>query len=157
MLGLDEALTFLSDKVGKLGHRKPPEFHPIEGVASTLEELSACYRLALVTNRSRRHVAHFRDRHPDISRHLDEFVSRQDTRRFKPHPAPLILAARQLRVPIGRCLMVGDSTVDIRAARRAGAPSAAVLCGFGYPNELEQAGADMVLDSVTELAKILGC
>ena len=157
MLGLDEALTMLNNRVRRLGRRSPPEFPLMDGVVDTLEDLSRCYKLALVTNRSRRHLAEFRHRHPSIARHLDELVGRQDTMRFKPHPAPLLLAARRLEVPIGRCLMVGDTAVDIRAAQRAGALSAAVLSGFGRPDELARAGAHLVLNSVTELAEFLGC
>jgi phosphoglycolate phosphatase-like HAD superfamily hydrolase len=156
-LRLDGPLTALSDRLPRRRHRPPPEFRPIEGVADALANLARCYRLALVTNRSRRHIGEFRDRQPAIAASLDAFIGRQDTMRFKPHPAPLNLAARRLEAPIERCLMVGDTTVDVRAARRAGARSAAVLCGFGTRDELERAGADLVLDSVAGLVEILAC
>jgi phosphoglycolate phosphatase len=51
--------------------------------------------------------------------------------------------------------MVGDTTIDIRAARAAGAQSAAVLSGFGERRELERAGADVVLESVADLPGLL--
>jgi HAD superfamily hydrolase (TIGR01662 family) len=156
-LRLDGPLTALSDRLPRRRHRPPPEFRPIEGVAAALASLARCYRLALVTNRSRRHIREFRDRHPAIAADLVLFIGRQDTMRFKPHPAPLNLAAGRLGIPIERCLMVGDTTVDVRAARRAGAWSAAVLCGFGTRDELERAGADLVLDSVAGLVEILAC
>ena len=47
--------------------------------------------------------------------------------------------------------MVGDTTVDILAARSAGARSAAVLSGFGEEDELERAGADLILKSASKL------
>jgi phosphoglycolate phosphatase len=51
--------------------------------------------------------------------------------------------------------MVGDTTVDVKAARRAGAWSAAVLCGFGERQELERAGAHVVLNSTADLQLLL--
>ena len=47
--------------------------------------------------------------------------------------------------------MVGDTTVDIKSARRAGAWSIGVLCGFGEQAELERAGAHMILPATAEL------
>jgi len=41
--------------------------------------------------------------------------------------------------------MIGDTTADVRAAKRAGAYAVAVLSGFGVRGELEKAGADLVL------------
>jgi len=46
---------------------------------------------------------------------------------------------------------VGDTTVDIRAGRTAGAQTVGVLCGFGARRELERAGADLILPSVADL------
>ena len=53
------------------------------------------------------------------------------------------------------CLMIGDTTVDIRAAQAAGAQSVGVLCGFGTEAELQRAGADLIIDSTASLANIL--
>jgi phosphoglycolate phosphatase len=47
--------------------------------------------------------------------------------------------------------MVGDTAVDVKSARRAGAWSVAVLCGFGERKELERAGAHLILDSTADL------
>ncbi len=53
------------------------------------------------------------------------------------------------------CLMIGDTTVDIRAAKAAGAQSIGVLCGFGQEEELQRAGDDLILESTALLADIL--
>ena len=47
----------------------------------------------------------------------------------KPEPGMLVEAARRLGVSLERCLMVGDSDVDIEAATRAGVP--ALWCRWG--------------------------
>ena len=53
------------------------------------------------------------------------------------------------------CLMVGDTTVDIRAGRAAGAQTVGVLCGFGEADELRKHGADLILPFPSELVHVL--
>jgi HAD superfamily hydrolase (TIGR01549 family) len=155
-LGLDAPLAAAGDTLRAWGRLKhPSSFRPIARVPAMLEQLSGRYKLGLVTSRGRRHIAAFQSSHPEMAGHLQCFIGRQDTRRIKPHPAPLRLAATKLGVPIRRCLTIGDTPVDVRAARRAGAWSAAVLCGFGQRAELVRAGAHLVLHSTGDLAAIL--
>jgi phosphoglycolate phosphatase-like HAD superfamily hydrolase len=54
-------------------------------------------------------------------------------------------------VPTSSCLMVGDTQVDIITGKKAGAQTVGVLCGFGDKNELERAGADLILDNTADL------
>ena len=54
------------------------------------------------------------------------------------------------------CLMIGDTTVDIRAGKSAGAQTVGVLCGFGEEPELRKMGADEILEDTTGLLGILG-
>jgi phosphoglycolate phosphatase len=67
----------------------------------------------------------------------------------------VLYAAERLGVPAANCVMVGDTTVDIHAGRRAGAQTVGVLCGFGERDELERAGADAVIESTAQLDKLL--
>ena len=53
------------------------------------------------------------------------------------------------------CLMIGDTTVDILSARKAGAQSIGVLCGFGNEAELRKAGADLILQHTTLVGDLL--
>jgi phosphoglycolate phosphatase-like HAD superfamily hydrolase len=73
----------------------------------------------------------------------------------KPFPDPIIYAARAMGVTPENCLMIGDTTVDIRAGRAAGAQTVGVLCGFGEAPELHRKGADEVLPSTADLASVL--
>jgi phosphoglycolate phosphatase-like HAD superfamily hydrolase len=52
--------------------------------------------------------------------------------------------------------MVGDTTWDIEAAKRAGVETIAVRTGGFGRDELEEAGAAAVYDSVAELRERLG-
>ena len=81
-------------------------------------------------------------------------VTSQSVRHTKPFPDPMLYAAEKLNVPPGRCLMVGDTPVDMRAARLAGMQSAGVLCGFGREKGLRQAGANVILPSTADLLRL---
>lgn len=151
-LHLDHRLLSMSDRLRRWRGVYPAyEFQLIPGAAEALLQLSQHYRLGIVTTRSRYHIEQFLARFPEIAPLIEVSCGMQDTRRHKPHPAPLLFVANRLGLSPDQCLMVGDTTVDIRSARRAGAWSAAVLSGFGERSELERAGAHIVLDSVAEL------
>jgi phosphoglycolate phosphatase-like HAD superfamily hydrolase len=51
--------------------------------------------------------------------------------------------------------MVGDSTFDCEAAARADVPTVAILTGGFSDQELRQAGAGSVFESLTELCQRL--
>ena len=50
--------------------------------------------------------------------------------------------------------MVGDTAADIQSGKKAGAQTVGVLCGFGDRQELERAGADLILETTTDLSGI---
>jgi phosphoglycolate phosphatase-like HAD superfamily hydrolase len=68
----------------------------------------------------------------------------------------MLYAAEKLAIVPEYCLMVGDTPVDIRAARLAGMQSVGVLCGFGREKGLRKAGADLILRSTADLSGVLG-
>jgi len=51
--------------------------------------------------------------------------------------------------------MIGDTTVDIRAGRKAGSQTVGVLCGLGEEPELRRCGADVILPSTADLTPLL--
>lgn len=53
------------------------------------------------------------------------------------------------------CLMIGDREYDIMGARKNGIDSAGVLYGFGTRQELENAGATYIVESVDALRQLL--
>lgn len=155
-LRLDEPLMGFTDRLRRRRGVYPAhEFQLIPGVAEMLLPLAERYPLALVTTRSRYHIEHFLTQFPHLKPLFATTIGRQDTHRLKPHPAPILLAAQRLGVPVTNCLMVGDTTVDVQAARRAGAWSIGVLCGFGEQTELKTAGAHLILNSTAEVGEIM--
>ena len=78
-------------------------------------------------------------------------VSGDSTAHAKPHPLPLLEAARRIGIAPEHCWYVGDDLRDIEAGRAAGMGT--VACAWGYCGAVEpQAwGADLLLDTPEEL------
>jgi HAD superfamily hydrolase (TIGR01549 family) len=84
---------------------------------------------------------------------VDSWTTRDDVDATKPEP-DLVQAARE-KAGGGDAVMVGDTPWDIEAARRAGVPTICVITGGFSRQELEEAGAAAVFDSVDELRENL--
>lgn len=154
-LGLDAPLLGIWRWLCSLrGAAKEPDYRLMEDAKAMLAALRERYQLAVVTTRGRKDAEAFLAQH-GLCDVFEVVVTREDTWRLKPHPAPIHRAAERLGVPVERCVMVGDTTVDVKSARRAGARTVAVLCGFGERRELERVKADVVLEQVSDLASLL--
>lgn len=84
-----------------------------------LEELNNKYVLGIVTSRIRGGVFKL----PQLSRfenHFKAVVYYEDTTKHKPHPQPLLLGVERLGLKPGETVYVGDTEVDIQAAKAAG-------------------------------------
>lgn len=78
------------------------------------------------------------------------------TAHTKPHPAPLLHAARLIGIDPGACLYVGDDPRDMQAAQAAGMRG--IAAGYGYvsphrPPELW--GAEAIIDHPAALLDLL--
>ncbi len=149
MLGLDKLLFKVRKKLNR--HQVKPTFRIIKSIKPMLEKLQAHAKLVVVSTRE----------HDDAVAFLKQYgledlfilvVSQETTKRLKPHPEPVLYAAKTLGLSPDVCAMVGDTTVDIRSARRAGAWAVGVLCGFGEEAELRRSGAHLILPSTAELS-----
>ena len=150
-VGLDDDLFGLGDRLRRMrGVHAPLNFRPLDGIGAALRDLHDRYYLAIVTTRSHQEAQAFL-KQQKLTDLVQVITGRDDTWRIKPHPSPVRHTAEKLGVPVERCLMVGDTTVDIRAARAAGARSVGVLCGFGHRTELERAGAERIVETTRDL------
>jgi phosphoglycolate phosphatase-like HAD superfamily hydrolase len=79
-----------------------------------------------------------------------------DTRLRKPHPAPLRLALRHMKMRAEETVYVGDSPEDLQMARSARVRAAiAVLGPFPTEKRLRAAKPDLLLESIEELPDAL--
>lgn len=75
----------------------------------------------------------------------------------KPHPAPLLEAARSLGVAASACVYVGDDARDMQAARAAGMRGMVAAWGyFAADEDLDAWGGDVILDAPGRLLEVLG-
>ncbi|HSD40289.1 MAG TPA: phosphoglycolate phosphatase [Burkholderiales bacterium] len=76
--------------------------------------------------------------------------------RAKPHPDPLLHAARRIGIEAGHCLYVGDDLRDVQSARAAGMPVLAAAYGYrGVDGDPHAWGADAVIEHPLEVLKHL--
>jgi len=87
--------------------------------------------------------------------HAGCVISGDTTPHSKPHPAPLLEAARRLDIDPTHCWYVGDDQRDIEAGRAAGMVT--VACNWGYCGSIDPAtwGADYLLDTPRQLLQML--
>ena len=70
----------------------------------------------------------------------------------KPHPLPLLHAAKMIGVDPRDCVYVGDDSRDIEAARAAGMRSVVALWGYRLPgDEPAEWGGDVLVDQAADL------
>ena len=83
-------------------------------------------------------------------------VSGDTTPHAKPHPAPLLEAARRMGVDASRCVYVGDDERDIVAGLAAGMATVAVTYGYlGQQADTTRWGANATINCVNELLQLL--
>ncbi|MCQ2591244.1 MAG: HAD family hydrolase [Treponema sp.] len=127
-----------------------------EGIPRLLEDLrSAGKRLAVATSKpeiySLRIMEHF-----DLSKYFD-FICGSNMDETRGNKAQVIAYALE-KCGVSdksKVLMVGDRHHDIDGAKLNGLKSCGVLFGYGNREELEEAGADYIVDSVQALGKFL--
>jgi N-acetyl-D-muramate 6-phosphate phosphatase len=104
--------------------------YAFDGVAELIASIvSQGLKWGVVTNKSARFTLPLTKAMPLFST-AQTIVSGDTTPHSKPHPAPLLEAARQLGVAPGRCIYVGDDERDIVAGRAAGMPTVAAAYGY---------------------------
>lgn len=152
-LKLDDLLFRFNATLNRWRGIRPQErFVAVAGAVEAVMALAARYPIGIVTSRNRQESQAFLAQY-DLADRIAVLVSRDDSGRLKPHPQPILRAAQKLGVPAEYCVMVGDTSVDVRAARAAGALAIGVLCGFGDEDDLKD--ADLILKSTAQVAEYL--
>ena len=126
----------------------------ISGARRVLTQLVDAHPLGLVTSGDR-------DR---VTRQLREFrlttlfaarVCSGDTPHKKPHPEPLRMALRQMKLDSSVCVYVGDAAQDVEMAQSAGVRAIGVLGPFPTEKRLRAARPEFLLESIEELPGVL--
>ena len=152
-IGLDDEMVAVIDWLNR--HRKSPlkKYLIVPGVEEMLKRLYGRYPMSVVSARDGKSTMRFLTQF-DLSKYFDPIVTGLSAAHTKPYPDPILLAAEKMGVRAEECLMIGDTTVDIRAGKAAGAQTVGVLCGFGEEPELKQLGADLILKSTADVTSL---
>lgn len=166
-LGLDVPLTTLYQRLRAIKRRgadpartRNPEAIDevphvmMAGVKEMIVVLARHFPMCTISTGGAPRVERFLE-HYGVREHFAAVIGAQTTPRMKPHPEPLLFAAAAMGVAPRQCLMIGDTTIDIRTGTAAGAQTVGVLCGFGTEDELRATGAQLILRTTSDLLAVL--
>ena len=119
-----------------------------DGAGELVQELiTRGLQWGVVTNKSSRYTVPLA-RAFAIFASATTIISGDTTAHTKPHPAPLLEAARRMGVSPADCLYVGDDERDVIAGRAAGMGTVAANYGYlGLKTDTRAWGADAIIDS----------
>jgi N-acetyl-D-muramate 6-phosphate phosphatase len=137
--------------------RMTRETRPFDEILTVLDALErAGLRWGIVTNKASRltmPLVAALSLHPRAA----TVIAGDTTPHSKPHPAPLLEAARRLDIAPVDCWYVGDDHRDVKAGVAAEMSTVAVRWGYlGQGEAIEAWGADLVIDRPKDLLNALG-
>jgi phosphoglycolate phosphatase len=127
-----------------------------EGVAELIDSIcQGGLKWGVVTNKSARFTIPLTRAMP-LFNTARTIISGDTMPHAKPHPAPLLEAARQLELPPEFCMYVGDDERDIVAGRAAGMPTVAAAYGYlGAVTDTTHWKADFTISTPRALLNLL--
>lgn len=117
-----------------------------QGAEEAVRALHEQYPLAVVTSRTKAYA--FEEPLGALKKYFAFAIAYEDTLEHKPHPEPLLLAAKELHVRTEECVYIGDSLSDIAAAK-----AAKMKVIFFSPVPME--GADAVTDEFAKIPELV--
>ena len=93
--------------------------------------------VSVVTTKTRMYTIPLLD-HFNITQFFEIITGRENVQNPKPHPEPILVTLEQMNYNKNRddVWMIGDTKLDLIAAREANINSIGVLCGYGEKEEL---------------------
>jgi phosphoglycolate phosphatase-like HAD superfamily hydrolase len=130
------------------------EVEPMEGARALVVELGELgHTVVLASSAKAEEVDHYLDL-VDVRNLVQGWTTSADVDATKPEPD--LIRAAMAKSHDDKGVVVGDSTFDCEAAARAGLDTIAVLTGGFSDQELRDAGAALVFESIEELRRGLG-
>ena len=121
------------------------------GAIETLKHLARLeLNLACVTNKPEPFTSALIEA-MGLTEYFGLVVAGNTTARIKPDPMPLHYAADHFTLAYDKCLMVGDSSNDVKAARAAGFNIVCVPYGYNHGNDIRDSSPDLVVENLIEL------
>ena len=124
-------------------------------VRETIQQLfEKGYTLTIATSRGRQSLAMLMDQ-LQIHPYITTFMCDQDVTEKKPAPEMVIKILEQTSSQPDETIVVGDTVYDIEMGQRAGCRTCGVTYGNNSREQLQQQGADNIIDDFRELLNII--
>ena len=130
---------------------KPQVFPKVKETLSMLKEQG--YTLTIASSRWHKSLSEL-THDLDIAEFISYLVGADDVEKAKPNPEPVIKTLAAMGAEASETLVVGDMAVDILMGANARAKTCGVTWGNGTRKELQDAGADYIINSIDELIEI---
>jgi phosphoglycolate phosphatase len=125
------------------------------GIANTLAALKKeGMKISLLTTKAQDQADKIID-HFSLRSFFDSVYGRRSGLQIKPHPEPLLKICEELNAAPSETLMVGDSELDIRCGKNAGAKTCAVSYGYRTMEILQNEYPDFLIDNFEDLRSVL--
>lgn len=119
-----------------------------EGVFEGLDAMKAAgFRLGCITNKMERYTLPLL-KGAGLAKYFEVVLSGDTLPEKKPHPMPLLHAAKFFGIPVQKLLLIGDSLSDTVAARAAGCPVFCVPYGYNHGEPVETLDQDAVIKNL---------
>ena len=153
-LGEEELAQALAEFSAYYDAHKEDKTAPYPGMGELLGRLKgAGVRLSVLTNKAHSLAPEIIEGYfPGVFDFVQGAITGAPT---KPDPALLHRLMGEMGATAADTLFVGDSSVDIRTAKNGGLISCGVLWGFRTRAELEEEGADFIVDTAPALGELI--
>ena len=130
-----------------------PEAFP--GVVETLSVLhQKGFTLTIASSRSRNSLMEL-TRNMGIADYISYLLGADDVKEAKPNPEPVLKTLADMHFDANETVVVGDMPVDILMGTNAGARTCGVTWGNGTKDELENVGANFIIDKIEDILTIV--
>ncbi len=122
----------------------------------TIELAKSFATLAVVTTKTAKYSIELLE-HMGIMHHFEVLIGREDVENPKPHPEPIEKALLKLPCVTNKVWMIGDTCMDMMAAKAANVESVGLTCGYGTLESLSECTDNIcenAYEAVTFIAKI---
>ncbi len=128
---------------------------PFDGVIDGLNAMQAAgFRLGCITNKVARYTEPLL-KGVGLAKYFEIVLAGDTLPEKKPHPMPLLHAAKFFDVPVEKLLLIGDSLSDTTAARAAGCPVVCVPYGYNHGEPVETLDLDAVIPTLRDVMKLI--
>jgi HAD superfamily hydrolase (TIGR01509 family) len=126
---------------------------PFPGVKELFEQLTARgFKIGVATGRTSSPTDEWeRFKKLGLDKYIDAIVTSAEVVHRKPAPDAVTECAKRLNVPVGQCCVIGDTELDIVAAKSAGAVAVAVTTGQDDEERLLKAEPVIVCRNLQDL------